>query len=329
MIIKKTTYIAAILAVLVLVNCSPHIHIDFLGEDRMEEVVLIQGNSDNKILVIDVNGPIATIQAPGVFNREGDLLSSIYSRLNMAARDPNVRGIILRLDTPGGEGTASDIIYNEINRFRKRTGVPVTAMMMSVAASGGYYIACACDTIVAHPSTITGSIGVIAILPGFKTVLEKIGITVNVIKSGKMKDAGSPFKDMSDEDRSYFQNMIDSFYRRFLEVVHQNRKDHLSMDEIEKLADGRVYSGDEALKQKLVDHTGYFQDAIDKTKELAKITDASVIAYTYYPKRKTNIYANAAGPQNPVSLDIPMLKSLVPQLKTGIYYLWMPGPMGR
>jgi protease-4 len=123
--------------------------------------------------------------------------------------------------------------------------------------------------------------------------------------------------------------LIDSFYARFLEVVHQNRKDLLSMEEIKKLADGRVYSGKDALKLKLVDGTGYFEDAIKKTEALAKIKNASVIAYSFYPKRKTNIYANAQSPQNPISLDIPMLKNLLPQLKTGIYYLWMPSVVRR
>jgi len=310
---------------LVFSGCSPHIHLDFMGKDRIQEVVLIKSKAKEKILVIDLNGPITTQRQPGILNRGGDLLSNIYYRLKTASEDPRVKGIILRLDTPGGEGTASDIIYNEILRFKKETGIPVVALMMGVAASGGYYVACGCDSIIAHPTTITGSIGVIAILPGFKEVLNKIGIKMNVIKSGKMKDAGSPLKDLSSEERAYFQDMVDMFYRNFLQVVHRNRKDFLSMEEIKKIADGRVYHAQKALELKLIDSIGYFDAALKKVLELASIRDANVIAYTYHPARKTNIYSNSVPLGNPFSIEIRPFENLVPSLKTGFYYLWLPG----
>jgi protease-4 len=294
-----------------------------MGKDRMQEVVLIDSSTKEKVLVIDINGPISTQRTPGLLNREGDLLSRVYSRLRKASLDPNVKGVILRLDTPGGEGTASDIIYNEVLRFKQKTRLPVVASMMGVAASGGYYIACASDFIFAHPTTITGSIGVIAILPGFKKAMDKIGVEVNVIKSGKMKDAGSPFKEMSIEEKEYFRDMIDNMYRKFLDVVYANRKDHLSKDAIKKLADGRVFHAQKALELKLIDRIGYFNDALDKVLEMANIRDAKVIAYTYHPLKKTNIYANATTAENPLSLNVPLLQNLFPYLKTGIYYLWL------
>ncbi|UCH97177.1 MAG: signal peptide peptidase SppA, partial [Candidatus Aminicenantes bacterium] len=275
--------------------------------------------------VMDLNGAIGINQNPGILNREGNLLSSIYYRLKKASEDPYVKGIILRLDTPGGEGTASDIIYNEILRFREKTGIPVVALMMGVAASGGYYVACGCDVIMAHPTTITGSIGVIAILPGFKEVLDKVGIEVNVIKSGKMKDAGSPWKDLSQEERTYYQHMVDELYHNFLQVVHRNREDVLSMAEIKKIADGRVFHAKKALELKLIDAIGYFDDALQKVLSLASLRDANVIAYTYHPSRKTNIYANEAPGDKPFSLEIKPFENLLPSLKTGIYYIWYPG----
>jgi len=257
-------------------------------------------------------------------NRGGDLLSNIYYRLQTASRDPLVKGVILRIDSPGGDGTTSDIIYHEIMQFRKKSNIPVVALLMGVAASGGYYVACGCDTIIAHPTTITGSIGVIAVLPGLKGMLEKIGVEMNIIKSGKMKDAGSPFKDLSGEERTYIQDMVDQMYRKFLHVVHDNRKDSLSLPEIENLADGRVYHAQQALDFKLIDEIGYFDAALKRVLALTKIPAANVVAYTYHPTRKTNIYANVNQQGNPLSVEIDALKHLLPTLKTGFYYLWLP-----
>ena len=310
--------------VLFLAGCAPHIHLDFMGKEGIREVVLIKSKAKEKVLVIDLSGTIATRQDTGLLNKGGDLLSNIYYRLETASRDPLVKAVILKIDTPGGEGTASDIIYNEIMRFRKKTKIPVIALMMGVAASGGYYVACGCDTIIAHPTTVTGSIGVIAILPGLKGMLEKVGVEVNIIKSGSMKDAGSPFKDLSREERTYLQEMVDQMYRNFLRVVHHSRKEFLSMDEIKKLADGRVYHAQRALELKLIDEIGYFDNAVDKALSLANISAADVIAYTYYPSRKTNVYANVSRQDNPLTVDVAGLQDLLPTLKTGFYYLWLP-----
>ena len=321
---EKVIWVIVFIMVLVFSGCATHIHLDFMGKDRVKEVVLIKSKAKEKILVIDLNGPIAIKQKPGILNREGDLLSKIYYRLKNASEDPLVRGVILRLDTPGGEGTASDIIYNEILKFKEKTGIPVVALMMGVAASGGYYVACACDTIMAHPTTVTGSIGVIAVLPEVKKMLDKLGIEVNIIKSGKMKDTGSPFKELSEEEKAYIQEMVDEFYRNFLQVVLRNRKPFLSMEEIKKIADGRVYHARKALELKLIDEIGYFDDALQKVLKLASIQDANVIAYTYHPLRKTNIYANTSPQGNPFSLEIKAFENLLPSLKTGFYYLWLP-----
>jgi protease-4 len=329
MIYIKGKIIVTIISIIIAFSaCSPHIHLDFLGTPHIQEVVLVDSKAKEKILVIDLNGPIGIDQNPGILKREGNLLSTIYYRLKKASQDPHVKGIILRLDTPGGEGTTSDIIYNEILRFKEKTGIPVLALMMGVAASGGYYVACGCDFIMAHPTTITGSIGVIAILPGFKEVLNKIGIEVNVIKSGKMKDAGGPWKDLSQEERAYYQEMVDELYHDFLEVVHRSRKELLSMEEIKKIADGRVFHAKKALDLKLIDAVGYFDDALQKILSMASIRDANVIAYTYHPAKKTNIYANEAIRDKPLSLEIKPFANLLPSLKTGIYYIWYLGIFG-
>ncbi len=219
---------------LVLLAAGCTFRVDFLGEDRMQEVVLVKSPAKEKVLVVDVEGMISTLAPGSVFNREGDMLSQVYARLQRAGEDKLVRGIILRLDTPGGDVTSSDILYREVLKFKKRTGLPVVALMMGVAASGGYYVASACDAIIAHPSTITGSIGVISLFPDVEGLLSKVGVKVQVIKSGELKDAGSPFRNLNEQEQRLFQGIIDELYARFLDVVHEKRKDALSLEESKK-----------------------------------------------------------------------------------------------
>lgn len=295
---------------------------DVLGEDKMQEVVLLKSPAKEKVLVVDVEGMISSLKPSGVFSREGDVLSQVYVRLQRAGEDPLVRGIILRLDTPGGDATSSDILYREVLKFKKRTGLPVVALMMSVAASGGYYVASACDAIVAHPTTITGSIGVISLFPDVEGLLSKVGVKVQVIKSGRLKDAGSPFRNLSEEEQRLFQEVIDELYERFLAVVHDKRKDALTLEEVRAIADGRVYTASQALKLKLIDEVGYFDEALTRVLSLAKTSSARVVAYTYYPKRQSNLYA--AKLEKPALFDDKNITDSLPQLQSGFYYLWLP-----
>lgn len=318
----KRYFLWAVITIFVLNACSPQIHLDFLGTTEIKEVVLVPSESKEKILLLDISGIIATTLNPGLLEREGDMLSQIFYRLQKASEDKTVQGVILRLDTTGGEVTASDILYNEILKFKEKTGLPVIALMMSVAASGGYYIASACDFIIAHPSSITGSIGVISIFPNVDELFAKLGVKVHVIKSGAMKDAGSSFREMTKEEEQIFQGIIDEFYMDFLEVVHKARQDHLSMEELIDIADGRVYTAKQALNLSLIDKIGYFETAMDKVLDLAQIKEAKVVSYTYYPKSKTNIYA--AGPKPAPLLEWKNLQDLLPSLKSGFYYLWLP-----
>jgi protease-4 len=272
--------------------------------------------------VLDIEGLITSLAVPGALSREGDILSQVYARLEKASADPLVRGIILRLDTPGGEVTASDIVYHELLKFKENTGRPVIGLMMSTAASGGYYIAQACDFIVAHPSTITGSIGVISIFPSAEGLLSKIGVKVTVVKSGEMKDAGSTFREMTPKDREIFQGIIDELYQNFLEVISKNKLRPLSGEELRAIADGRIYTASQALRLKLIDEIGYFDSALKKVLASASLKQAKVIAYSYYPKRKTNLYAAALAAPQPFESKV--LDRYFPSLKSGFYYLWIP-----
>jgi protease-4 len=318
---KKAVLLVSFLAA-ALAACSPQIRLDLLGEEKLREVVLLPSDAREKVLMIDIDGTISSALETGFLSREKSVVARVFERLERAAADPWVKAVVLRLDTPGGEVTASDIIYHEILRFKERTGRPVVGLMMSVAASGGYYIASACDSIVAHPSTLTGSIGVISIFPSVEALMAKVGVKVNVIKSGPSKDSGSPFRDMTEEDKKIFQGIIDEYYEGFLAVVARGRKGRIAAAELRTIADGRVYTAPQALKLGLIDAIGYFDDAFGQARDLASLKSAKLVSYTYFPKTKTNIYAGRLGDLSP--LDVKVAETIAGALKTGFYYLWLP-----
>lgn len=314
--------VVAVAALVGATSCAPHFHLDFLGQDKIQEITLLPSQAREKILVIDVEGMILSLGQGGLLERERDVLSRVYYRLERASRDPLVKAVILRLDTPGGDVTSSDILYHEIRKFKEKQRLPVVALMMGVAASGGYYVASACDSIIAHPSTITGSIGVISVFPNIEGLFDKVGVKTVVIKSGGMKDAGSPFRAMSEEEKRVFQGIIDEFYENFLEVVESRRKGAISGEELRAIADGRVYTAAQALELKLIDKIGYFDEALAEALSLASLKQARVVAYTYYPKRQTNLYATTLG-DSPLFLE-KRLEDVLPTLRSGFYYLWLP-----
>jgi protease-4 len=318
---KKAVLLMPVLTA-ALTACSPQIRLDLLGEEKLQEIVLLPSPAREKVLMIDIDGTISSALETGFLSREKSIVARVFERLERAAADPWVKAVILRLDTPGGEVTASDIIYHEILRFKERRDVPVVALMMSVAASGGYYIASACDAIVAHPSTLTGSIGVISIFPSVESLMAKVGVKVNVIKSGPTKDSGSPFRDMTADEKKIFQGIIDEYYEGFLTVVARGRKGKISETDLRTIADGRVYTAPQALKLGLVDALGYFDDAFGRTRDLASLKSAKLVSYTYFPKTKTNIYAGRPGDFS--TLEARVAESIVGALKTGFYYLWLP-----
>lgn len=318
---KKAILLAPVL-VAALAGCSPRISLDLLGEDKLQEVVLAPSPAKDKVLMIDIDGTLSAALETSFLGRERSVVARVFERLDRAAADPSVKAVILRLDTPGGEVTASDIIYHEVLRFKERTGRPVIGLMMSVAASGGYYVASACDLIIAHPSTLTGSIGVISVFPSVEALMAKVGVKVAVIKSGQAKDSGSPFRDMTEDDKKLFQGIVDEYYEGFLAVVAKGRQGKIKEADLRTVADGRVYTAPQALKLGLIDGIGYFEDAFGKARDLAGLERAKLVAYTYFPKTKTNIYATRLGDFSPT--DAKVLEAIAGALKTGFYYLWLP-----
>lgn len=152
--------------------------------------------------------------------------------------------------------------------------------------------------------------------------MDKIGVQVQVIKSGELKDSGSLFRQMTDEERDNFRKIIEEYHRNFQDVVYESRKDHLSREDVKKISDGRVLTATQALKAKLIDEIGYFDSALKKILEFAALPEAKVISYTYFPKRKTNIYATNLKSENPLERE--SLPEMIRSFQSGFYYLWHP-----
>jgi protease-4 len=234
------------------------------------EEVIQAGPRTSKIAVITVQGIIDNEQA-----------QDVYRQIKSAQQDKRVKGLILRVNSPGGTISGSDQICNEIRKYRKKEDKPVVAFMQGVAASGGYYVSVGCDKIVAEPTVITGSVGVMAghfVLQGL--LEEKLGIQPVIFKSGEKKDWPSPFQPVTEEQRQYIQDkLINPAYDRFVQVVAEGRGEALTLADVKRLADGSVYGAEEALSEKLIDKIGYIDEAIEQVKLLAGIEKARVVEY--------------------------------------------------
>ena len=203
---------------------------------------------------------------------DGELVQSkpILEQLKRYEDSNSVKAILLDIDSPGGGVAVSQEIYTEIKRLREKKDKIVVAYLSSTGASGAYYISCAANKIVANPGTIVGSIGVIAEWVNYADLLEWAKLREIVFKTGEFKDTGSPTRPITDNERKYFQGLIDDMYVQFLEAVASGRK--LDLQEVRAMADGRVFTGRDAKARKLIDETGNFQDAVDLTAKLAGIS---------------------------------------------------------
>ncbi len=236
----------------------------------------VQGVGQDKIAVVNVEGEIVG-SAGDEFGGSGVAAADdLVSQLQQARRDDAVRAVILRVNTPGGSVVASDEIYQEVRDLRE-AGKPVVASMGEVATSGGYFVSVGADRIVANQSTITGSIGVIMVLLNLERAAGKLGIEPVVIKSGRLKDIGSPFRRMTPQERAILQNLIDEAYERFLSVVSDGRD--VPEGELRDIADGRLLSGLQARRAGLVDELEDFDRAVETAKQLARIGEARVVEY--------------------------------------------------
>ncbi|HLQ85857.1 MAG TPA: signal peptide peptidase SppA [Salinisphaeraceae bacterium] len=265
------------------------------GSDKLQEVV-IQGKGSAKILWLPITGFISGTPQSRAFGllHEPSTLERVNAALSRARQDPNLVAVILRIDSPGGTVAASDEIYAEINRFQKETEIPVLASLGTLATSGGYYVAVAADKIIAQPTTITGSIGVILVSFDASGLLHKLGIESETYISGPNKDLLSPLKHASPEERRIVQRILDDMYQRFVHVVRENRPS-LNTNKLAEITDGRIFSAEQALALGLVDATGHVPDVIDAAQASAEVDQARIVRYYRGSRPPHNLYARAGG----------------------------------
>jgi protease-4 len=307
--------------VVALTGCVSVDMLDVLSPSLKEHEISRDGRlASSKVLVIDISGLIRSGKHNGLFARH-TTPSSIRAILDRAASDKHIKAAVLRIDSPGGEVTATDIVYHDILAFKKRTGIPVYASIMSLGTSGAYYVGAAADEIYSHPTSIVGSIGVIARVPQVAKLADKIGYSEVVFKSGKNKDLGNPLLRMPEEQRIIFQNTIDSMHERFLDVVVKQRPGYESKDELREIADGRIYTPEEALRTKLVDGIAYLDEVIAKAKLSAGLEKARVVTYNQSAGHNSNIYSKLPMQLNLLNIDV---RNLLGDGQPGFHYLWMP-----
>lgn len=281
---------------------------------RFRETILDRGSrgSDDKIALITLRGLISS-SLPG--NVGDSMVDDMRYALEQARDDENVRAVVIEIDSPGGEVTASDVIYNAVVKTRARK--PVVIYMDSVAASGGYYVACGGKYLMANDTTITGSIGVIIQTLNYEQLFNKIGLASVVFKSGKFKDMLNGARPITPEEREYVQGFVMGTYEKFLGIVAKER--NLPADGLRTtIADGRILSGRDAHDNKLIDGLGQIEDAFGKAKELSKSPDAMVVKYG--PPYSIGRFFRALGKAAETKLEVTLPKQLMPQLESGRAY---------
>ena len=301
------TKLLALPVLAVMISGCSLVTLDLTPRIRPLQEQTVEGSGRAKILLLDVSGFLSEVGAsPGLVVGTAPprvpLLVRLREELKKAAEDP-------------------DIIHQEIDGWKRETGRPVVAVMLDVAASGGYYVALAADTIVAHPTSVTGSIGVIMFSLNAEGLMQKVGLSAGAIKSGERKDMGSPFRTLTDEERKIFQGVIDNLYAQFVAKLVAGRR--LPPETARSVADGRIYSAQQALALKLVDRVGYMPDAIDAARRAAGVDEARVVVYHRPRDYRATYYASAqaAAP----GADVPLLE-LATLLGAGprFLYLWWP-----
>jgi len=243
-----------------------------------------------KVALVDLDGLILNQRSSPLFGSGENPVSLFLEKLDKAERDRAVKAVVIRINSPGGTVQATEVMYERIQRLRNDSGKPVIACITDLGASGGYYVACAAERIIAQPSSITGSIGVMIQTVSLAGTMKMLGIRSDAITSGPMKDMGSPLKDLTREQREIFQGMVDEFHDRFVEVVAAGRG-KLTPQQVRALADGRVYTGRQAQRLGLVDELGSLDDAVRQAKAAAGVQTARVVMYHRPLGYRANTYS--------------------------------------
>jgi protease-4 len=334
----RSLLFAGLGCLLLLVGCgTPSFLVTPVSSDTTLSEETVQpgkGFFQSKVAIIEVDGMLANARSGGFLKPTENKLSLFVQQLDRAEHDPDVKAVVLRVNSPGGTVTCADAMYDMVVRFRKKTGKPVVASIQEIGASGAYYVSCGADKIMAQPTSLVGSIGVIFETMDFVGTMDKLGIRNHAIASGSLKEMGSPFKNLEPREEEVMRSMIEEYFARFIGVVRDNRpvneKPAEQLTDYEKdsysgIYSGRVFSGDEALKLGLIDKTGLLSDAIDEARALAAVPDAKAVMYRRPYGYGGSIYAESEipAPKSDVThLELPGEDDLLPD---GFYYIWRPG----
>ena len=286
----------------------------------------VAGRGDAKILLIELSGVITSEEERGPLGLGGDEspVARVEAELERAREDDDVRAVVVSINSPGGTVTASDILYNQLLRFKAERNVPVLVQMLDLATSGGYYVALAGDEIIANPTTVTGSIGVLFTNVSVAGLLDKLGVHDQTIASGRMKDIGSPLRTMTPEERAVLEGLINDMQARFVALVRA-RRPGLTPEMAAQMVDGRVYSADQALRGGLVDALDYLDGTVARARQRAGVSEATVIRYQRGNEYAEGLYAR--GGLAPAQItQVQVLPLAERRLPPGPHflYLWAP-----
>ena len=293
----------------------------YLGD--LEEVT-IEGRGPGKILLVDFDGIINNQKNRNITGNTISLgmVEKIRSILEKAKKDKKIQALLIKINSPGGTVTASDIIFHLLKDYKENNKVKIYVQVMDLAASGGYYVALAGDEIIAHPTSLVGSIGVIALKVNLKDLMTKIGVNWEIVKSGDKKDFMSPFRSFTKEERDLFQNTIDKYHQRFVATITKNRSE-LETTQVELLADGRIFDAEQAKRLNLIDHIGYVTDTIKRIKLDMNNLNLKLVTYHRGNKYQGNIYSQFQKPTtfNMINFDLGLNPN---SLSPYFLYFWSP-----
>jgi protease-4 len=290
----KRTYLLAALFALTLNGCTLFNVALLQPVSPLKEMVL-EGEGTSKILIVDVSGMISEKKLGASLKGKPSMVAEVKEALQKAEKDKDIAGVLVRINSPGGTVTGSDIIHHELLAFKARRKIPVHAAIVGLGTSGAYYLATAADRISAHPTAVTGSIGVIFVRFEVEGLLGKIGVVERTVKSGDKKDMLSPFRPSTPEEEKIVQGVIDRLYGRFVDVVLARPGNVLTREELAPLADGRIYSADQALSARLIDTVCYLDQALSDLEKAAGVEQARVISYSRPDSYQGSIYAIEPG----------------------------------
>ena len=322
----RKIFLLLLISGLIISGCgAPQLKLFTDSTDPLKEFSL-EGKAKEKILIIPIRGLISATPDEGLLSTKPSMVQEVVAQLKKAENDKNVKAVILQIDSLGGTVTASDILYHEIRRFKERKEVKVVALLMDIATSGAYYIALPSDIILAHPTTVTGSVGVVFIRPDLTGLMDKIGLQLDINKSGENKDMGAFYREATFEEKAFFQDLVNKMGRRYIDLVSEHRE--INNQKLSEVASAKIVLADEAEELGLIDRIGYVQDALEETRKLAGLPeDARVVVYRRSNYPDDNYYnpitmKSSGKAAYMINLGINGTATL---LSPGFYYLWLQG----